>query len=115
MDRKEAIQAMINGHKVRQVTWENEKYAHYSSHCFRNQFEIPININIFPYAVHWELYVESKKEPVKMAPALLCVQGEYKITQELFRTVEEAVESGLKYQFVKLLMDTHAVEVEVYG
>ncbi len=114
MDKREAMRNCLSGHKVRQVTWEEHEYIYFDGDRFRDEDECYVNLDTFPTAVHWELYVVKKHVSVMMAPVILCTQGKFSISQELFRSEEELINSEFKYQFVRLMMDTHAVEVMVY-
>jgi hypothetical protein len=73
-----------------------------------------ISYNVFHDYAKYSTYTEPKpKKIVRMAPALWCCDNSYYITSEQFSSEKEARDFCCESEFVKWLIDTHGVDVEV--
>jgi len=65
MNNREAIQAMLDGKKVRDYRWEPCRFVSYYNDALRTEDDIHFNINSYGIGDDWEIYKEPKKK-VKM-------------------------------------------------
>ena len=101
MTKRDAIQAMLDGKKVRQTPWPDGVYIFYNGNSFTDDKHRHMNMNTYPSGPHWEIYEEPKKK-IKIAPMLyrekINMVWRYDITTEMYRSMEDAMKALYEYE-----------------
>ena len=114
MNNRDALQALLDGKKMRRSILARDNYMRLdSSGTLVDECGVHLTNYFEPHAL-WEIYDEPKKTE-KMAPALFTLNGIPHISERLFQSEQDAryaFNCG-EFGFLRWLIDTHAVEVEV--
>ena len=105
MTTKEAIQAMLDGKKVRKIDWNKECYVLFNGEMFVDEEGEHFSEFTF-YETTWEIYEEPKPKQTVTIEKWLCRNNGYFIAQG----DKEYLESIYPLSKVKLL-DTYEVEL----
>ena len=73
MTTKEAIQAMLDGKKVRAENWEEGYYVHFSDHA--GFLDESLALTYITPEYDWEIYEEPKPKQIVTIEKWLCRQG----------------------------------------
>ena len=104
MTTKEAIQAMLDGKKVRAENWEEGYYVHFSD--LAGFLDESLALTYITPEYDWEIYEEPKPKQTVVIEKWLCKGEEGFVVLE----VDNSFQISYDYEKVKLL-DTYEVEL----